>query len=427
MLTFVDNVSFHVRAGKGGDGVVSFLHEKYMEKGGPAGGNGGRGGSIIFVGESGLTTLLDYRYTKKISAEDGERGGKKNMAGKSGEDVYYKVPIGTTIINKDTGKVIGDITLAKQSVVVARGGRGGKGNAAFMTSRNTAPQICEKGVPGDEFDIELNLKVLADVGLVGFPSVGKSTLISVVSAAKPKIAEYHFTTLHPNLGVVAVPDGRSFIMADLPGLIEGAHLGAGLGIDFLKHIERTRVIVHVIDMSGSEGRNPIEDYKQIRYELISFDKVLENRPEIIVANKMDLDKAKENLDLFKQAYPDKDIISISALTKTNLDQLLYRIADVLEVARRSMQVEIEQQEEVLYEFKPADKGFTVTRGEDGLLHVDGKSIQKLFDQLDFNNDGNIRIFAQKLRNMGVDDELRKMGAVHGDTIILIKYAFEFFD
>jgi GTP-binding protein len=427
MLTFIDSVELHVKAGKGGDGIVAFLHEKYMEKGGPSGGNGGRGGSIIFVGESGLTTLLDFRYIRKIIAESGEIGGQKNMAGHSGDDVYYKVPIGTTIINKETDKVIGDITKAGQQVIVAKGGRGGKGNAAFMTSRNTAPQFCEKGVPGEEFDIKLDLKVLADVGLVGFPSVGKSTLISMVSAARPKIAEYHFTTLHPNLGVVGVPDGRSFIMADLPGLIEGAHLGLGLGIEFLKHIERTRVIVHIIDMSGCENRDPIEDYKTIRNELISFDKKLENRPEIVVANKMDLPSSNENLELFKKAYPDKEIIAISAATKENLDQLLYRIADVLEVARKSQQVEEESEEEVQYIFKPKDKGFTVTKGDDGLLHVEGPSVKQLFDKMDFNNEGNVRIFAKKLRELGVDDELRKHGAQHGDTIILLNYAFEFFD
>ena len=267
---FIDSVTLHLKGGKGGDGCVAFLREKYVDKGGPSGGHGGRGGSIIFVGESGLTTLLDLRYLKKIEAEDGQKGMDSNMFGHKGENVYVKVPIGTTVTNLDTGKVVADITKHGQEIVVAKGGRGGKGNAAFASSKNTTPRYAEKGIAGEEYNAQLDLKVLADVGLVGFPSVGKSTLISVVSAAKPKIAEYHFTTLVPNLGVVAVGDGRSFVMADLPGLIEGASLGAGLGLQFLKHIERTRVIAHVIDMSGSEGRNPIEDYEIIRNELKNF-------------------------------------------------------------------------------------------------------------------------------------------------------------
>ena len=285
---FVDSVKIHVKAGDGGNGGSFFLHEKYVAMGGPSGGNGGRGGSIIFVGDEGLSTLLDFRYTRIIKAERGQNGMDKNMFGKAGKDVYVKVPIGTTILDANTNVIIGDVTKHAQEVVVAEGGRGGKGNAAFATSRNPAPEYAEKGVPGVERDLQLELKVLADVGLVGFPSVGKSTLISVVSQAKPKIASYHFTTLHPNLGVVGVGDGRSFVIADLPGLIEGASMGAGLGIKFLKHIERTRVIVHVIDMSGMEGRNPVEDYQKIRNELLQYDENLGSRPEIVVANKMDL-------------------------------------------------------------------------------------------------------------------------------------------
>lgn len=423
---FVDNVKIFVKAGNGGDGVVAFRHEKYVVKGGPSGGKGGKGGDVIFVGEEGLTTLLDFRFTRKIKATSGEKGMTKDMFGKDGENVYAKVPIGTTIINADTGVIIGDITKHGQEVVVAKGGRGGKGNAAFANSRNTAPDICEKGEPGEEFTIQMELKVLADVGLVGFPSVGKSTLLTMVSKATPKIAEYHFTTLNPHLGVVGVKDGRSFIMADLPGLIEGAHLGAGLGIQFLKHIERTRVIVHIIDMSGMEGRNPIEDYWKIRKELEEYDPKLLKRPEIIVANKMDLPDSNENLALFKQSIS-STIIPISAITKQNLDTLLYKIADVLDEVKRQTKMEEIQEGVVEYKYIPPAEDFTIYRDDSGIYHVEGPAIQKLFNRTDFNNEGNVRIFAQKLRKMGVDEELRRRGVKHGDTVCVLGYEFELLD
>lgn len=422
---FVDNVKIYVKAGNGGDGIVAFLHEKYMEKGGPAGGNGGRGGNVIFVGESGLTTLIDFRFNNKIIAENGDRGGQKNMAGKKGENVYVKVPVGTTIINADTNTVIGDITKPLQEVIVAHGGRGGKGNAVFATSRNTTPQFCEKGVPGEEINVQLELKVLADVGLVGFPSVGKSTLISVVSAAKPKIAAYHFTTLQPNLGVVSVGDGRSFVMADLPGLIEGASNGAGLGIQFLRHVERTKVLVHVIDMSASDGRDPIEDYKIIRNEVLSYRKDLDKRPEIIVANKMDLPLAEENLEAFKKAYPELEIIPISAITKQNLQSLLYKVADCLDVVRAEEPFKVTTDEVVEYNFKESGPEYTITMDEDGYYHVDGPAIEKLFNRTDFNNDIAVQQFAKALRELGVDDDLRAKGVEQGETILILGYEFEF--
>lgn len=423
---FVDSVKIHVKAGDGGDGVVAFLHEKYMAWGGPAGGKGGKGGSIIFVGEEGLTTLLDFRFTRKIKAERGENGANKNCFGKDGENTYVKVPVGTTIINAETGKIIGDITLHKQEVVVAKGGRGGKGNAAFATPRNPAPEICEKGELGEEFDVQLELKVLADVGLVGFPSVGKSTLISIVSKAKPKIASYHFTTLKPNLGVVGVGDGRSFIMADLPGLIEGASEGAGLGIQFLKHIERTRVIVHIIDMSGSEGRNPIDDYNKIRTELGNFKTDLLKRPEIIVANKMDLPNTEENLKEFKKVI-NKDVISISAITKYNIQELLYKIADTLDSAKNEYSLEETSNEVVEYIYQPPQDDYTITIDDEGVYQVDGPIIKKWFDRTNFENESNIKIFARKMRQLGVDEKLRKMGAKDGDTVCILGYEFEFID
>lgn len=422
---FVDSVKIHVKAGNGGDGIVAFLHEKYMDKGGPSGGHGGRGGSVIFIGEEGLTTLLDFRFNRKIVAESGQKGMDSNMAGRKGNNVYVKVPIGTTIINAETNKVIGDITKHQQEVIVAHGGRGGKGNAAFASPRNTTPQFAEKGIKGEEFDVQLELKVLADVGLVGFPSVGKSTLISVVSKAKPKIASYHFTTLAPNLGVVGVGDGRSFIMADLPGLIEGAASGAGLGIKFLKHIERTKVIVHIVDMSATDGRDPVNDYFVIRKELGDFRQDLLKREEIVVANKMDLPGAKENLIRFKKETHLDKVIAISAYTKENLQELLYKIADTLDYIRQNAHYETITDQVVEYNFEKTGPKFTITKDDSGLFNVDGPEIEKLFDRTDFTNEVSTRQFAKALRNLGVDDELRKQGAKQGDTIIILGYEFEF--
>lgn len=422
---FVDSAKIHIKAGDGGDGVVMFLHEKYMDKGGPSGGHGGRGGSVIFVGEEGLTTLLDFKFKKKIIAENGQKGMDKNMAGRKGENVYVKVPVGTTIINAETKVVIGDITKHNQEVIVAKGGRGGKGNAAFASPRNTTPQFAEKGIKGEEFDVQLELKVLADVGLVGFPSVGKSTLISVVSAAKPKIAAYHFTTLVPNLGVVGVGDGRSFIMADLPGLIEGAASGSGLGIQFLKHIERTKVIVHIIDMSASDGRDPVSDYQTIRKELQEFREDLLKRPEIIVANKMDLPGATDNLERFKKELNIENVIAISAYTKQNLSELLYKIADTLDYVRENEAFEIITDQVVEYNFVPEGPKFTVRLDDSGTFCVEGPLIQKLFDRTDFANEVSVRQFAKALRDAGVDDELRRQGAEQGETILILGYEFEF--
>lgn len=424
---FVDSVKIYVKAGDGGDGVVAFRHEKYVAMGGPSGGNGGKGGSVIMVGEEGLTTLLDFRLNRKIKAERGQDGMSRDMFGKAGSNTYVKVPIGTTIMDADTGIVIGDITKQGQEVVVAEGGRGGKGNAAFATSRNPAPEISEKGVPGVERNLQLELKVLADVGLVGFPSVGKSTLISIVSKAKPKIAAYHFTTLHPNLGVVGVGDGRSFIMADLPGLIEGASDGAGLGIQFLKHIERTRVIVHIIDMSATDGRVPADDYFKIRKELGQFNQELLKRPEIVVANKMDLPQSAANLAEFKKATGINDVIPISAYTKENVQNLLYKIADTLEEAKKYKPIEDAKDEVVEYNFVPKGPAFTIRKDDSGVYHVEGEEVKKLFDRTNFNVEANVRLFAKKLRDLGVDAELRRLGVESGDTVCVFDYEFEFIE
>ncbi len=424
---FVDDVSLTVKAGNGGNGVVAFRREKFVPKGGPSGGNGGRGGDIIFVGEEGLTTLLDLRYNRIIKAQNGQNGMAKDCYGKDAEDVYVKVPIGTVVYDKNKGITIADITRHKQEVIIAKGGAGGRGNAAFATPRIPAPEICEKGLPGEEKEIRVELKVLADVGLVGFPSVGKSTLISVVSAAKPKIADYHFTTLAPNLGVVKVKDGRSFVMADLPGLIEGASSGAGLGFQFLKHIERTRVIVHVIDMSSFEGRDPYDDYLKINEELRLYNEKLLLRPQIVVANKMDMLNAKENLEEFRKKLPDVEVIPISAYTKDNLDELLYKIADTLETVKLDQFVEEQKDEVVEYIYQKEEKPFEIVLDDDGVYNVRGPMIKKFFDVTDFSRDENAKLFARRLRNLGVDAELRKLGVKHGDTVRILDYEFEFFD
>lgn len=421
---FIDSVKIYVKAGKGGDGTVAFRREKYVPKGGPAGGNGGRGGNVVFEGDAGLTTLLDFHYRRNLIAGDGQNGMSKNKFGHDGEDITVRVPLGTTVIDLDRGVVIADVTNENQKVIIARGGKGGKGNSAFATPRIPAPYIFEKGDPGEEFNLQLDLKVLADVGLVGFPSVGKSTLISVISEAKPKIADYPFTTLRPNLGVVQVPDGRSFVVADLPGLIEGAHLGAGLGIEFLKHIERTRVIVHIVDIGSYEGRDPYQDYLTINKELESYDLELLKRPQIIVVNKMDLPGAEENLKKFKDSVKE-EVISISAATKENVAKLLYKIADTLDEVRAN-EPKISFNEQVVeYTYQEPEPDFTIVIDEEGVFNVTGPTIKRLFDRTNFNYEENAKLFARRIRNLGVDAKLRELGVKTGDIVRIFDYEFEF--
>jgi GTP-binding protein len=329
---FVDKVKIKVEAGSGGDGVVSFIREKYMPLGGPGGGDGGHGGHIILEADQGTGTLLGLKYSKKLKGNNGGKGSGKNCHGKSAEDTIEKVPLGTVVKNLTTGKIIADLKEHGQQVIIARGGRGGRGNSRFASARIPAPKICENGEPGEVFEIELEMMILADAGLVGFPSVGKSTFISVVSNARPDIADYHFTTINPNLGLTKTSDGRSFVIADLPGLIEGASLGKGLGHQFLRHIERCKVIIHVIDMGAEDGRDPVSDYEIINNELSSYNYKLEERPQIVVANKMDLDGAKENLVRFKKAYPDLEVFEIITFMKEGLDEVLHKTADYIEIA-----------------------------------------------------------------------------------------------
>lgn len=421
---FVDEVLLKVEAGRGGDGCLAFRREKYIPMGGPFGGNGGKGSDIKFVVDEGLHTLIDLRYMKVVKGEKGENGTGKNQNGKNAKDVIIKVPQGTIIKDNDTGLILADLKNHGDEVVVAYGGRGGRGNTAFKTQSNPAPNFAENGEPGEFRNLKVELKLLADVGLVGMPSVGKSTIISMVSKAKPKIAAYHFTTLHPNLGVVKVKDGRSFTIADLPGLIEGASLGEGLGDKFLKHIERTRVIAHVIDISGFEGRNPYEDYVAIRKELENFDPTLLQRPEVIIANKMDGEKAKENLEEFKKKVKDKEIFEVTAILDEGLEPVMTHIADILDkIPTKPLYEEENYESFVLYKFKK-EEPFTITK-EDNVWVVKGKEVEKLLMMTRFGTDEAEARFANKLRKMGIDDKLVELGVQEGDLVRILDYEFEF--
>ena len=425
MPIFVDEAKLELFAGKGGDGIVAYRRELKVEKGGPFGGSGGKGADIIFKAHEGMSTLLDLKYNTIIKAPNGEKGKNKGMQGAMAEDFYINVPIGTTIFDDDTGKVIGDIKSKDDQVIVCHGGRGGRGNIAFATNQLKCPDFAEKGEPGEHRYVRCELRVLADCGLVGYPSVGKSTLISCVSQARPKIAAYHFTTLVPNLGMVRLPDERSFVMADLPGLIKGASEGVGLGFDFLKHIERCRVIVHIIDMAKTDGRDPYQDYLDINKELENFDSTLLNRPMIIVANKMDMPGAEENLAEFKKKVK-KDVIAISTIQKKNLDELLYKIADVLETQSEITLFEEDEMEEVTYTYKE-DKNFEIELDSDGVFNVTGDKIKRLFDMTDFDSETARFRFARQLRSYGLDDALRKRGVKNGDTVRIFEYEFEFIE
>lgn len=419
---FVDEVIIKVKAGNGGDGCTAFRREKYIPDGGPFGGNGGRGANIIFETDLGLRTLLDLRYQKLIKAPKGANGEGKNKNGKGASDVIIKVPLGTTVKDMDTGLIIADLTKKGDSVIVAKGGRGGRGNTAFATATNPAPNFSEHGEPGEEKTLKVELRLLADVGFVGMPSVGKSTILSKISASKPKIAAYHFTTLNPNLGVVKTIDGRTFVAADLPGLIKGASLGEGLGDKFLKHIQRTRVIAHIIDMSGLEGRDPLEDYETINKELKDFDEKLILKPQVVIANKMDLEGAKENLERFKDKY-NVPVYGVSAITNKGLDKVLVKIADELDKIKEEPLFSDEAFEShVLYKFKK-EQPFTITRDND-IYVVKGKEIEKLFHMTKFTDEGAVR-FARKLRAMGIDDKLLEMGAKYGDKVQIEDLIFEF--
>lgn len=419
---FIDEVTVELMAGSGGNGCMAFRREKYVEMGGPFGGNGGKGANIIFKADSNLNTLIDLRYKRVIKGDKGANGEGKGKQGRSAEDVYIKVPLGTIITDSETNLIIADLTKNDEEVIVAYGGRGGRGNIAFATRSNPAPSFAENGEPGEVRKVKVELKLLADVGLVGMPSVGKSTLISKISAAKPKIAAYHFTTLSPNLGVVK-SHNSSFVVADLPGLIEGASLGEGLGDRFLKHIERTRIIAHVIDMSGVEGRDPYDDYAIINKELKEFNPKILDKPQIIIANKMDMEVSKENLKTFKKKVK-LPIYEIEAINGKGLNEVIEALSDMLEKIEKEPLFEEEKFEShVLYKFE-REKPFTISRDNDTWI-VRGKDVEKLLKMTRFSTDEAANRFANKLRKMGIDQELRAKGAVDGDTVRILDFEFEY--
>lgn len=428
---FVDKAKIYVKGGDGGDGIVAFRREKYVPDGGPAGGDGGRGGDVIFRVDEGLRTLMDFRYQRHFKADKGIKGRNRSQHGANADHMIVRIPPGTMLIDDDTQEIIADLTRHGQQVVVARGGRGGRGNARFATTANKAPELAENGEEGQERYIVMELKVMADVGLVGFPSVGKSTLLSVVSAAQPKIGAYHFTTITPNLGVVDVGDGRSFVMADLPGLIEGASEGIGLGHEFLRHVERTRIIIHVVDMSGSEGRDPFEDWVLINDELKQYNAALIDRPQIVAANKMDMPESEENLIAFRERVaelrPDLEIMPISSLTRQGVQELLYRATDILDSIPVAPVVEEVSgtTERKVYKLEAEDNNsFTITRDNETYV-VNSPRIEKMLKRMQLSTHDAILKLARTLRHMGVDAELRKRGAVEGTIVRIGEFEFEF--
>lgn len=420
---FIDRAKIYVKGGNGGNGMSSFRREKFVPKGGPSGGDGGRGGDVILVVDANINTLMDFRYKRKFVADNGVNGQTSNMHGRGAEPLYIKVPPGTIVKDELTGEIVADLTEIGQEAVVAKGGRGGRGNARFVTSVHRAPTFAEKGEPGSECNLMLEMKLLADVGLVGYPSVGKSSIISRVSAAKPEIAAYHFTTLTPVLGVVSVGEGQNFVLADIPGLIEGAHEGVGLGHDFLRHIERTKVIIHVLDVSGLEGRNPIEDYEKINNELSLYSERLVKRPQIVAANKMDLPESQANYEKVAAylAKLGREIYPISAATGEGLTQLMQRAMQLLD---EYMEEPEETTDTKVYEAAPAEE-FVIRRDDDGAYVVEGKDIERLVAMINFDNDEGVRRFQLIWRRLGIEEALRSKGIQEGDTVRIRDMEFEF--
>lgn len=431
---FVDHVTINVKAGNGGNGMVAFRREKYEPNGGPAGGDGGRGGSVVFRVSTGLRTLMDFRYNQKFKADHGQNGGIKGMTGRGAEDRVILIPQGTTVIDDETDMVIADLIEVGDQVVVAQGGRGGRGNVHFATPKNPAPELAENGAPGEERRVRLELKLLADVGLIGFPSVGKSTLLAAITSAKPKIGEYHFTTLTPNLGMVKLSDGRDFAVADLPGLIEGAADGVGLGIEFLKHIERTRVLLHLIDVSGFEDRDPYDDFLKINAELKKYDPDLLKRPQIVVATKMDLPDSAANLATLKQKLA-KDttlstppvVMAISSVTHEGLAPLIQKTVEILDQTPAFPVKGVDDLQKMLItDDQPSEADdFEINRDEDGTWVLTGAKLERLFQMTNMDHEESTLRFARQLRGMGVDDALREKGAHNGDLVQIDDFTFEF--
>ncbi len=422
-MQFIDKVTLKLKAGNGGNGIVAFKREKYNPLGGPSGGDGGDGGSIIFKVDTNKSTLLDLRFNKMIRAEDGENGKTNNMFGASSDDVIVKVPLGTIVKDLDSDEIVADLNTLDSEEVICQGGKGGKGNYHFKSSRNSAPEYATLGTPGQERNVLVELKLLADVGLVGLPSVGKSTLLSVVSNARPEIADYPFTTLKPQLGMVKIGDS-SFVMADLPGLIEGASQGKGLGHEFLKHIERCRLILHVLDMGRED---PIHDYEVINEELKQYPGNLIERPQIVIANKMDLDNAEENLKRFKEKYPELEVFETMTLINEGLKPVLYRAAAMLkELPQFPLYDPNKTDKKVVYTYEE-EKPFEIFNEGNGVWRVEGERIQRLFLNTNFNDDDSVMRFSRALSKMKLDDALREMGCQNGDQVFIEDYSFDFSD
>lgn len=434
MNTFVDQIKIEAHAGRGGNGMVAFRREKYVPNGGPAGGDGGRGGSIILKVDPGLRTLMDFRYHRIFKAANGMAGGSKQKTGASAEDTVIAVPAGTTVKDLDSGEIIGDLVNDGQELVIAHGGRGGRGNMHFATPKNPAPEIAENGEPGEDSYLELELKMLADVGLVGFPSVGKSTLLSVVTGARPKVAAYEFTTLVPNLGMVMLEDGRDFAMADMPGLISGAAKGVGLGLKFLRHIERTRVLLHLVDMSSDDADQAFKRFQVINHELASYDPALLKRPQIVVATKMDMPNSQKNLAVFKkQLAEDKTlpsqprVMEIAALMHKGTRELMLATADLLDQTP-AFDANGHDEQETATVYRPQAKSedsFKITRDSAGTWIVSGKQVERLLAMTDLTHQDSQLRFARQLRKMGVDAALRKRGIKDGETVKISDFSFEF--
>ena len=426
---FIDKAKIFVKSGDGGNGCVSFRREKYVPLGGPDGGDGGKGGSVVFEVDPGLTTLLDFKYRKKFVAETGGKGEGSKCYGKDGDDLHIKVPMGTIIRDFETNKIIADLSHKDDTFVIARGGKGGKGNCKFCTPTRQAPHFAEPGMPGEERWITLELKLLADVGLVGFPNVGKSTFLSTVTAAKPKIANYHFTTLKPNLGVVKAEGINAFVMADIPGIIEGASEGVGLGLDFLRHIERTRLLIHVVDISGIEGRDPFEDFVKINEELKKYSVKLWDRPQIVVANKADMLYDEEVYEEFKKKVNElgfDKVYKMSAATKSGVDTIIKEAGRMLSEIPIT-ELEISEEERFIQEEKRFTYDVSIEDGEEGnrVYVVYGSFVDRLLNSVNIHDADSLRYFHKVLRNKGVLDKLRELGIEDGDMVRLNDFEFEY--
>lgn len=422
---FVDRVKIHVKGGDGGDGKVSFYRAKYIPNGGPDGGDGGKGGSVIFIGDEGLNTLMDFRYKRIFKAQPGEGGGKRNCFGKDGKDIVIRVPVGTVIREAESNKVMADISKGDEEKVLIFGGKGGKGNQHFATPTRQAPRYSEPGRKAKEYDLVLELKLIADVGLIGFPNVGKSTLLSMVTNANPKIANYHFTTLAPNLGVVQGKYGDTFVLADIPGLVEGASEGVGLGHEFLRHVERTKVFIHVVDMAGVEGDDPIENFRKINKELADYNSELMKRPQIIAANKMDIPEAEENLKAFREVYEKEgyEIFPISAATNKGLDELLTSVGKILQNYPEDIifEEDYEEYDEVAVDREP----YTIQKIREEYYLVEGVGVEKMIGYTNIETEQGFAFFQKYLKEKGIISALEEKGIKQGDTVRIYDLEFEF--